>query len=45
MFFNNHVRNICVLRCRSDTIMDGEDGYFVEYLNTDEASQRGCLLI
>ena len=29
----------------SDIIKDGEDGFLVEYLNTDEATQRVCQLI
>lgn len=29
----------------ADIIKDGEDGFLVEYLNTDEAAQRVCLLI
>ena len=29
----------------ADIISDGEDGYLVEYLNTDEAAQRVCQLI
>ena len=29
----------------ADIIRDGEDGFLVEYLNTDEAAQRVCQLI
>lgn len=29
----------------ADIIKDGEDGFLVEYLNTDEASRRVCQLI
>jgi glycosyltransferase involved in cell wall biosynthesis len=29
----------------ADIIRDGEDGFLVEYLNTDMASQRVCQLI
>ena len=29
----------------ADIIRDGEDGFLVEYLNTDEAARRVCQLI